>query len=335
MLEVDRRKLKDAVMPFIMNDIPVCIQGQTGTGKTQGAREEFLPALANEIKNEVRYHDIRVSGMLPEDFTGIPQVRDGVTYWARPAFNPIDDGKVHFMNFEEITHNRAVFAPLYRVFSEREDAAGNPLPKNHRLMATCNTKDDRGGDTALFKPLERRMAWILVRSTNIDTVEYGKEHNWDPRLLGFLKKFPEMNHMMSNEDPAWPNPARWEEVNKFMNLSIQGIQDVASAIIGKGPAIKFGAELEAMQVGIPRIADVIANPNGASVPNDDQHQYVVSRMLQRVVTDTNVDKIITYAKRLTPDIASRMANEIKNASGQSILIKDRISVLIMDGYSDR
>ncbi len=331
MLEVERRHLKDAVMPFIINDIPVAIQGATATGKTQGAREEFLPALQQEVNMECAYHDIRVSGMLPEDFTGIPQVIDRVTHWARPAFNPVDDGRMHFLNFEEITHNRAVFAPLYRVFSEREDAAGNKLPKHHRLMATCNTKEDRGGDSAMFKPLERRLAWILVRTTNVDTVEYGKERNWDPRLLAFLRKFPELNHQMSETDPAWPNPARWEQVNSFMNKPIRQIQDIASAIVGKGVSIKFGAELEAMNVGIPRIADVVANPMAASVPNDDQHQFVIARLLSKVLSEANIDNIVIYLSRLTPDISSRMAGDVINSetAPRSDMIKAKLQALIM------
>lgn len=317
-------------MPFIMNDIPVCVQGLTGTGKTQGAREEFLPALRSEMSMEVVYHDIRVSGMLPEDFTGIPYIREGITYWARPAFNPVDDGKMHLMNFEEITHNRAVFAPLYRVFSEREDAAGNKLPKNHRLIAACNTKEDKGGDAQLFKPLERRLAWILVKSSNVDTVEYGKERNWDPRLLAFLKKYPELNHQPNDAgDPAWPNPARWEQVSKFMNLPVAQIQDIAAAIIGTGPAAKFGAELEAMQVGIPRIGDVVAAPLTASVPKDDQHQYVIAKMLTRVINLGNCDPIIVYLSRLTPDIHSRAAHDITSSAAIPQTVKDKVKVLIL------
>jgi hypothetical protein len=197
------------------------------------------------------------------------------------------------------------------------------------LLATCNTKDDRGGDATMFKPLERRLAWILVTSTNVDTVEYGKDHNWDPRLLGFLKKYPELNHKPSDEDPAWPNPARWEQVSKFMNLSIPQIQNIASAIIGKGPAIKLGAELEAMNVGIPRIADVMADPNRASIPNDDQHRFVIARMLTRVINEGNVNEIHTYFARLTPDIASRAANDIIGSSVVNQTVKDKIKDLIM------
>lgn len=336
MLEVNRRNLKDAVMPFLVNDIPVCIMGATGTGKTQGAREEFFPALMTELKKEGVYHDIRVSGMLPEDFTGIPTVTNLVTHWARPAFNPVDDGMLHVMNFEEITHNRSVFAPLYRVFAEREDAAGNKLPTHHRLLATCNTKEDKGGDAQLFRPLERRLAWIFVNSTNEDTIQYGKERNWDPRLLAFLKKYPELNHLPSKSgqdgetpDPAWPNPARWEQVSKFMHFQVQQIQDIASAIIGKGAAIKLGAELEAMQVGIPRIADVIAAPRSASVPNDDQHHYVVAKMLSRVINLGNMEPIHVYLKRLTPDIASRAAHEMINSPGLPTEVKNRIKDLIL------
>ena len=323
-------------MPFLVNDIPVCFMGATVTGKTHGAREEFFPELVKELKQEAVYHDIRVSGMLPEDFTGIPTVRDLVTYWARPAFNPVEDGKLHVMNFEEITHNRSVFAPLYRVFSEREDAAGNKLPKHHRLLATCNTKEDKGGDAQLFRPLERRLAWILVKSTNLDTIEYGKERNWDPRLLAFLKKYPELNHAPSKSgadgdtpDPAWPNPARWEQVSKFMHLSVSNIQDIASAIIGKGASVSFGAELEAMQVGIPRIADVIAAPRTASVPNDDQHHYVIARMLTRVINPGNMEPIIVYMKRLTPDIASRAAHEMINQPQLADAVKLRVKDLVL------
>lgn len=339
MLEVERRKLKDAIMPFLMNDIPVAVKGLTGTGKTQGAREEFFPELAKELGSDkgAQYHDIRTSAMLPEDFTGIPTVVEGVTKWARPAFNPVDDGRFHFLNFEEITHNRAVFAPLYRVFAEREDAAGNKLPRNHRLMATCNTRDDKGGDAALFRPLERRLAWILVKSSNVDTVDYGKERNWDPRLLAFLKKYPELNHQPStggsaNEepDPAWPNPARWEQVAKFMSLPVAQIQDIASAIIGKGPAIKFGAELEAMQVGIPRIADVVGQPLKASLPKDDQHQYVIAKMLTKVINLGNAEAIKIYLARLTPDIASRAAHDIIGAPAIPEAVKDVVRPLILE-----
>jgi hypothetical protein len=334
MLEVDRRDLLKAVMPFVMNDIPVCIQGLTGVGKTQGNREEIFPAFMQAVNMEGMYHDIRVSGMLAEDFTGVPTVMDvekvgRVTQWARPAFNPIDDGKMHYMVFEEITHNRSVFAPLYRVFSEREDAAGNKLPKHHRLIATCNTKEDKGGDAQLFKPLERRLAWILVKSSNLDTIEYGKERGWDARLLAFLKKYPELNHAPNDEDPAWPNPARWEQVSKFMHLSVKEIENISKAIIGQGPAIKFAAELEAMEVGIPRISDVVTAPMKASVPSDDQHQFIIARMLSRVINDGNCASIVTYLSRLTPDIASKSANEITASPNATASVKNAVKKLII------
>lgn len=334
MLEVNIGNLADAMMPFVERDIPILIEGETGIGKTYIARNVIKPALEAYSGLPVDYHDIRVSGLLPEDFTGIPdKINDPITgdpivRWARSAVNPVDNGKMHLIALEEITHNRALFAPLYRFVAEREDAAGYKLPKHHRIIAACNPRSDQSGDAKLFKALERRFAHIRVRTSNLDTVNFGKENGWDARLLAFLKKYPELNHKMSDEDPAWPTPSRWEQVNKFMNLSISQIENAAAAIVGKGVAMKFAAEIEAMVSNIPRLADVAANPMTATVPDDDQHQLIIARMLSRAISVNNAAAFIAYLRRLSPDIASLVAGDIVSDMKQPYLVTDMAKTLI-------
>jgi len=77
-------KVKELVKTVVMNTplVSIGLWGPPGVGKSQ-----IIAQIAKELK--MKFVDIRLAQFEPSEIRGIPQVKDGVTKWARADFLPM------------------------------------------------------------------------------------------------------------------------------------------------------------------------------------------------------------------------------------------------------
>lgn len=304
--------LADTIWPLVMADVPVCIYGATGIGKSKIMANEIMPKV-RETFGSGTLHDHRLSTKDITDGTGMPIIdrEEKATYWTRPAFIPADDGKMHVMFYDEFGHASVQLQQMaYSIVHDR--ALGEfKLPKQHRVILASNTREDGGGDQKMLKPLENRMAHVFVEVDREGFQEKIKTWGWDIPLIVFLKFRPQFIHSVSETEPGFPTPRSLEALSRALtemkkngqSPSATHMQTVAHAICGQGFATEFGQFLKQMGAGIPKIEDILANPSKAKVPTEAQYQQVVAQSIALHMKADNATAFAVYLQRLQADVA--------------------------------
>lgn len=335
MLKVRITKLADTVLPLVYADVPVMIYGPTGVGKSSIMKNEVMPAIEKEFGPSV-LHDTRLSTKDIVDGTGMPIIDkdERATYWTRPAFIPADDGKMHVMFYDEFGHASVQLQQMaYSLVLDR-GLGGYPLPKKNRIVLASNTRTDGGGDNKMLKPLENRMAHVLVEPDAPGLIEKMKVWGWDPRLVAYLTLRPDDIHKVSPTDPAFPTPRSLESFNKVLrSMPLDApkatLENNAQAILGDGFSRQFMTFINNLAAGLPKMADILANPGKAKVPTDPHYQYVVASAVAKNIDSRNASKFAEYLGRLMPDIRSMAAHEAI-ARDASLKANKELAALVQD-----
>lgn len=323
MLTCKITNLAETVYPLIHVDIPVCIKGPTGVGKSAVINREIMAMLTRDFSNENGapvLHDIRLSTKDIVDGTGMPIINreEMATFWTRPAFIPEDDGRMHIIFLDEFGHANVQLQQMsYSLVLDRA-LGGYKLPKLNRILLGSNTREDGGGDNKMLKPLENRMAHVLVTVDEKGLIEKMKEWDWDTRLIAFLSMRPANIHKVDANNAAFPTPRSIENFNRVLKdcdtvkvsqKPEEVIENAAEAILGVGFAKEFIQFLRNLTAGLPRTAEILADPKNAKVPQEAHFQWVVAANIARNVTPKNASTLAVYLERLMPDAASMAAHD--------------------------
>lgn len=313
MLKCKAGKLIEVIWPLVKHDVPVFIHGWTGIGKTEMISGPLMRKIEAEFGPSV-LHDFRFSSKEPVDGTGIPVVDADKrkTTWTQPAFVPDDDGRMHVFYLGEIGHASVPMQHIAYQFVRERQLGDFKLPRQNRIILDLNTRDDKGGDIKLVKPLENRGAHVLMELDVPGWIEHAKEIGADPRLIAFIKVRPALLHKLDTQNPAYPTPRSIVELNKLFKAgeSARDIENAAKALCGEGFAVELAQFMKDLGAGLPRLADIKANPDKAKLPGDLNHQWVIASSIAHEMGEHPEDAEIwaRYLKRLAPDIASMAAH---------------------------
>jgi hypothetical protein len=316
MLRCKITKLAETILPAVVADVPVCIYGQTGIGKSSVVNYDLVPALSKILGIEAVMHDYRFSTKDVVDGTGMPII-DPVkrrTDWTCPAFIPEDDGRLHVIFCDEIGHANVQMQHLgYGLVNDRA-LGGFKLPKLNRVLLATNTREDQGGDNKLLLPFCNRMGHVLAESDATGHIENMKRWGYDSRLIAFLSLRPDEIQKVSDLNPAFPTHRSVEMLNKILKaLPVDApkstIENSAHMVVGEGFTRQFVTFLNNLAAGLPKMSDIKANPLGAKVPTDPHYQWVIGSAVSKELNTQNAAHLSQYLERLMPDVRSMAAHD--------------------------
>lgn len=336
MLKCKITKLADTIWPLIHANVPVMIYGPTGIGKSSVMRHEVLPKIESEYGESI-LHDTRLSTKDIVDGTGMPIIdkEEKATFWTRPAFIPRDDGNMHVMFFDEFGHASVQLQQMaYSLVLDR-GLGGYGLPKQNRVLLASNTRTDGGGDNKMLKPLENRMAHVTVENDAPGLIEKMKQWGWDSRLVAFLTLRPGEIHNVSQTDPSFSTPRSLEMLNnvlKSLPLDVKNttLENCAQAVCGDGFTRQFMTFITNLGANLPKLPEILANPQKAKVPTDPHFQYVVASAIAKNIDVKTAIKYAEYLARLMPDIRSMAAHDAI-ARDANLAKHDAVKALILEG----
>lgn len=334
MLKCKTGKLIEVIWPLVRADIPVFLHGLTGIGKTEIVSGPLMARVEQEYGPSV-LHDFRFSSKEPVDGTGIPVVDADKrkTTWTKPAFVPDDDGRMHVFYLGEIGHASVPMQHIAYQFVRERQLGDFKLPRQNRVILDLNTREDKGGDTKLVKPLENRGAHIMVELDVPGWLAYATESGVDPRLIAFIKLRPGLLHKMDPQNPAFPTPRSIIEISKLFKNgeSSRDIENAAKALCGEGFAVELSQFMKDLGAGLPRLQDIKANPDKAKLITDLTHQWVIASSIAHEMGEHPEEAEIwaKYLKRLAPDIASMAAHNAMQKNKDLEKVK-ALKVLKMD-----
>ena len=307
---------------------PLGLIGAPATGKTQYFQTRFREHMAD-------FHGVQIDdiGIVIEK---IGQAEDaaainGLTIPTKLADSTIATvkGKPSLLVRIEATGkeygvvllDEAAQAPMHVVgslgdtFNRAEHKLGDwDLPQGWVVVFTGNRVEDRSGSRMLPAHMLTRVVMYNLTFDLQGWITYAQETNVNPSLVGVVKddlaKFVEA--VPEDYGPYFtPRSAvqagkhldAFMDSDEFDGVTIPShINLLLTANVGSGVARAIG-EYVRLADNVPTGAEIIANPTGATVPDDSGMQLMAaSRAITAVDCGADVEAALQYLVRLRPDL---------------------------------
>lgn len=306
------RKAKKETMRCLKHRLVPFIRSSPGMGKS---------SLAMEIaaENRLRYVDVRVSQLTPEDFMGLPMraiAPDG-TLLPKGEFVPFSDmfpvegvplpldaqGEPMngwLLNLDEFNSgNRAIQAASYKLVLDRF-AGQRKLHDMCFVMAAGNLKTDRAIVNDLSTAMQSRLIHLEMHVDKEDWLAWAFKKGIDHRITGYINYQPAHLHDFDpdHQDNTFPCPRTWEFVSKLIQgeTDLDELQPTICGAIGKGVGVQF-VHFAAEYQNLPTITEIINDPKKARYPTELSTRFATISHLMEHINKTNSKPVIEYMAR--------------------------------------
>lgn len=300
------QELRSALGILAGAGMPAMIWGPPGIGKS-----EVVEQVAADLG--MVYKDFFAILMDPVDLHGIPyrDTEKNRTRWAPPGEFPEDDGQRYLLNLDEITAaTPAVQAALYQ-FVLKGRIGEYQLPAGSAIVACGNRESDRGVAHTMPTPLVSRFRHFNLEVDHGQWMQWATEHDVHLDVLFFLSFRPDLLHLFDpkQKNTPFPCPRTWKFVSDLLKTFELASEPPSRSIVlaslagtvGEAAAIELTAFLK-LKAKLPHPRTILNNPMGAPVPDEPDVLLALCGALCRSCEDTNFDAVVTYAKRLRPEV---------------------------------
>lgn len=296
-------QLKSVLTKLIKHGKPVLLVGPPGVGKS-----EISETVARELGYDILIcHPVVDS---PIDYKGMPYVSDG-----KAEFLPfgilnqlIEANSPLLCMFDDLGQAcDAVQASLMQLLLSRK-INGQKISDHVVFLAATNDKHHKASVSGILEPVKSR--FITILKIDIDAAEWikwGSENNMPTELLDYVAMNPDFLFEFNPTTEVTNSPcprtvANMGELFNLFDICDESIELFGGAV-GIEAAAKFLSFVEIYRRA-PRIVDILADPVNCPIPDDvDQSiRTAICTMLTGRVDVSNFDKIITYVKRLGPEL---------------------------------
>lgn len=216
--------------------------------------------------------------------------------------------------FDEVTSaDKQKQAASYKIILDK--LVGNKR-LHKRVMMACagNESTDNAVVYAMSTALQSRLIHLQMKVDHTEWMTWGIANGIDSRVLAFLEFAPDNLYIFNpnHQDKTFACPRTWEFASKLVvnqevtNADFQLIAGTVSA----GPALAF-VQFAQIYQDLPKLADIVANPHGAPVPNEPSTKYAIATHLADKIDQKNCTPIAKYLRRLPVEsrvLAMRMVN---------------------------
>jgi hypothetical protein len=284
--------------------------GPPGVGKS-----DLVHQVAAQHHYEIR--DVRISQLESVDLRGIPQVRDGITYWNPPDFLPHDPDSRGILFLDEINSGQtSTMAAAYQLVLNR--ALGSyKVPPMWRIVAAGNRLQDRAIVNAMPAPLRNRFIHIEVETHLDDWCAWALRNNIHSDVIAFLRQESNLLNEFdvgANESrqreasqklkdaKAFATPRSWAFLSKMLLTGIPAGAEYETygSVVGEGVAARFIAYMK-YSSRMPNLDAIFLNPKTVEVPTEPGTLYATAAALATKVNEGNLDRAVIYMDRMPPE----------------------------------
>ncbi|MEV5559477.1 MoxR family ATPase [Nonomuraea wenchangensis] len=324
---------RDALAVAVTANLPVILWGAPGTGKTSAVTA--LGAAAG-LPVEVVVGSIRE----PSDFSGLPVLRDGGTWFAPPRWAErlaAGGGGLLFLD-ELTTAPPAVQAAMLRVVLERT-VGDLTLPDEVRIVAAANPPDQAADGWDLSAPLANRLIHLNWTVSAEDVAEgfaggfpvpefqmKAPAGTAGARVLvgAFLRVRPELVLAVpGSPDRAgrgWPSPRSWEMAARAIAACEHlgaGEPVLAELVLGAvGEAAGFELLSWRRNLDLPDPQTLLNDPWAPLPERLDRLHALLGAVVAYVRSDGTTDTwerawtVVARVARTAPDVAATAARSL-------------------------
>ncbi|ASO20157.1 hypothetical protein FHR81_000159 [Actinoalloteichus hoggarensis] len=331
--------VRAAVGVAVTADLPVLLWGAPGTGKTSAV---LSLGAALDLPVEVVVGSIRE----PSDFSGLPVIRDGRTWFAPPRWaQRLAEAGAGLLFLDELTTAPpSVQAAMLRVVLERT-VGDLELPAGVRIVAAANPPESAADGWELSAPLANRLVHLDWRVEAADIAEGfmagfpvpAADRLVSPGAAGiaaarsligaFLRVRPELV-LAVPDDPAragraWPSPRTWDAAATILAACTAGdaAEEVrAELVLGAvGEAAGFELISWLRNLDLPDPEALLAAPDTPLPDRADRLYAVLGAVVAHVTADGGPSAweaawaVVANAARGAPDVAAGAARKLAQA----------------------
>jgi len=276
------KKLEDYLAKLTNANVmdSVMIWGAPGIGKSS-----VVSAVAK--KNNLEFIDIRLSQLAPTDIRGLPEPRDGISYWCPPEFLPQSGKGILF--FDEVNMAPPAIQGIAQQLILDRQVGSYKVPEGWFIWAAGNRKEDHAAVFDMPAPLSNRFFHLEVTSGLDEFKEYAIKNEIDDRIISFLNFRPNLLHKIDKNSPSWPSPRQWVKSNNLLQADL----DIDPAV-GGAAAAEFRSFCKIYRT-LPDIDKILKGSAKPDFPEDLSAKYALCCALAlRSKSNEQIKNSLTY-----------------------------------------
>ena len=256
------KKLEEYLNTLTKNQVmdSIMIWGAPGIGKSS-----VVSAVAK--KNKLEFIDLRLSQLAPTDIRGLPEPRDGISYWCPPEFLPTS-GKGILFFYEVNMAPPAIQGIAQQLILDRE-VGSYKLPEGWFVWAAGNRKEDHAAVFDMPAPLSNRFFHLEVTTGLNEFKQYAIKNDIDDRIISFINFRPKLLHQIDKNSPSWPSPRQWVKSNNLLKAKL----DIDPAV-GAAAAAEFRSFCKIYKT-LPDIDKILSGKASPKFPDDLSAKYAL------------------------------------------------------------
>ena len=313
----------------LQSELKDCVQlGEAAivAGPPGGGKTDITSKVAKDLG-----HDLLITHPVCDeaiDYKGMPAIIDGAGGLKEGAFLPFGHLKKLIEAERPLTvllddvgqAHRMVQAAIMQLVLNRALNGVQVSPHVHFNLCTNRAGDRAGADAGLLEPLKSRGYIYQLKSDVHDWVKWAIKPEEEggggmpPVLCAFMRYKPELlNDFNPTRDMVnSPNPRCWARVGRAYKAGLGTAAKYAGAV-GDGASAVWMA-FERTWGKLPKIEVIVANPESAKVPEEDQLDvmYATAGCVAHHATENNIDAIMKYTRRLPSEFQGSVYKDIVN-----------------------
>lgn len=277
----------------------VCIEGSPGGGKTtivqQIAQELGVPCIERHMPT-----------MLVEDFGILYPKDDDQLHYKLPDWFPTK-GKAPEAGILLFDDRNQASSDLQKVLAnicQARTLHGAEMPDGWQVVSTGNRQADRAGANRVLSHLRNRETVLELETHLDDWTSWAIENHVKPEVISFVRFRPALLHDFDPQRDQNATPRSW----------VEGVSDVLGTVpheaeyecfkgaVGEGAAAEFVGYVKIYRK-LPNPDNLLMHPTTAEVPKDPATLYALSGALAERASDSNFERLCTYAERMGGDFS--------------------------------
>lgn len=248
--KITKAKVMDSIM----------IWGAPGIGKSS-----VVSSVAK--KNDLKFIDVRLSQLAPTDIRGLPEPRDGISYWCPPEFLPQSGSGILF--FDELNMAPPAIQGIAQQLILDRQVGSYKVPDNWYIWSAGNRKQDHAAVFDMPAPLSNRFFHLEISTGLNEFKSFAMQNQIDDRIISFLNFRPNLLHKVDKNSPAWPSPRQWVKSNNLLKAKL----DIDPAV-GTAAASEFRSFCSIYKT-LPNIDLILSGKGKPKFPDDLSAKYAL------------------------------------------------------------
>jgi hypothetical protein len=246
--------------------------------------------------------DVRLVNRESVDLLGLPAIVGDKVAWITPDFWPTDGAGLVFL--DEFSQAPTLMQNACAQAIHNGMMGTYKFPAGYQFTLAGNRVSDKAGAFNVPMNIRGRVYTRTLEAELEPWVIWANENNIRPEIIGFLRFNPALFCDFDSQALASPNPRAWAYVNEVLNQQIPNPiaeSEKVAGYIGDGAKVEFFGYRKVM-ASLPRLADIVADPEGATLPTETSALIQTATSVARYATAENASPLIRYLTRMTPEI---------------------------------